>query len=80
MTRNHMIYNTNNVRRYLETLNDIIMRFNQYYASFKGHSCKFWLLKYYWLLSVGLSCLMVGLVCENAVKIGRESGFSLGFL
>ena len=30
MTRNHMVYNSNNVRRYFETLNDIIMRFNQY--------------------------------------------------
>ena len=28
------------------------MRFNQLYARFKWHSSKFWLLKYFWLLSV----------------------------
>ena len=27
MTRNHMVYNSNNVRRYFETMNDIILRF-----------------------------------------------------
>ena len=28
------------------------MRSKQYYTSFKWHSWKFWLLKYFWLLSV----------------------------
>ena len=72
MTRNHMVYSSNNVARYFETLNDIIMRFNQYYASFKWHSCKFWLLKYFWLLRVHMLCTKYGFQFLLASRIQND--------
>ena len=72
MTRNHMVYNSNNVTEYFETFNDIIMRFNLYYTSFKWHSLIFWVLKYFWLLSVYISKVLVEDIMSAGVSQARK--------